>query len=284
MSHSIQPFLKWAGGKRWLASNYGYLLPSHYNNYVEPFLGGAAMFFHLRPSSAILSDTNQDLISTYQVIKENWAEVWEILELHSEKHDDDYYYNIRSENPHSLSERAARFIYLNRTCWNGLYRVNKKGLFNVPRGTRDSILFSKDDFSSVATCLQNSTIISEDFEIIVDSTRKGDFVFIDPPYTVKHNCNGFQRYNEKIFRWSDQERLAACVERARDRGVMLLVTNAAHDSIRDLYGALGEQVLLNRLSLISGDSAKRDSTQELAIVIGYIPDQSDDDTKLEIRL
>jgi DNA adenine methylase len=171
--------------------------------------------------------------------------------------------------PGSISREAARFIYLNRTCWNGLYRVNRCGRFNTPRGTRDSVLFEDDDFELVATALRNVELMVADFEEVIDAAGVADFVFVDPPYTVKHNCNGFQRYNETIFRWSDQERLARCVERARNRGARLLVTNAAHDSVRELFKNIGEEVLLPRRSLVAADAAKRSMIEEVAIVVGY---------------
>jgi DNA adenine methylase len=122
----------------------------------------------------------------------------------------------------------------------------------------------------IAATLSNAQLMTADFESVIDAAGEGDFVFIDPPYTVKHNHNGFQRYNERIFSWSDQERLARCVRRALCRGVMLLITNASHDSVRDLFEDLGNEVVLSRRSLVAGDPTKRSSIDELAIVAGYL--------------
>lgn len=130
------PFLKWAGGKRWFVEHTADLIPTFSGRYFEPFLGSGAIFFHLSPKGAVLSDSNTDLIKTYQAIRDDWEAVLFLLELHHRKHCKDYYYSIRSSEPSDKVEAAARFIYLNRTCWNGLYRVNLKGKFNVPIGTK----------------------------------------------------------------------------------------------------------------------------------------------------
>jgi DNA adenine methylase len=147
--------------------------------------------------------------------------------------------------------------------------VNRQGQFNTPRGTRDAVIFDEDDFEAVAAALKSAHLMTADFETVIDSAGGGDFVFIDPPYTVKHNYNGFRRYNETIFRWSDQERLARCARRAALRGVMLLITNASHDSVRELFKDLGYEVELSRRSLVAGDPVRRSSIEELAIVAGY---------------
>ena len=140
------PFLKWAGGKRWLAPEIIKMVPQPLNRYIEPFLGGGAVFFACKPNMALLSDSNADLIETYEAIKQGWQSVWDRLEWHQERHSHEHYYAQRAASETSLVARAARFIYLNRACWNGLYRVNLKGKFNVPKGSKSKIIFDNDDF------------------------------------------------------------------------------------------------------------------------------------------
>ncbi|MFL1467630.1 DNA adenine methylase [Marinobacter sp. HN1S83] len=263
-----KPFLKWAGGKRWLTQGDFNLFPANFNTYIEPFLGSGAVYFHLQPEHAILSDLNNELISTYKAIKENQELVLKHLKKHHSNHSKEYYYKIRSEKPRSIYTRAARMLYLNRACWNGLYRVNLKGEFNVPIGTKTNILFDIDNFKSTSSSLKNATLLSNDFEETVDLAGPDDFVFLDPPYTVKHNCNGFIKYNESLFSWKDQIRLRNSIERAVTRGAKILLLNAAHQSIVDLYDDF-DQVTLSRKNSLSGDSRYRGKYEELAISCGY---------------
>ncbi|WP_343561789.1 DNA adenine methylase [Kiloniella sp. b19] len=259
------PFLKWAGGKRWLVSKHSQLFPENYNRYLEPFLGSGAVFFHLQPDVSILGDMNSDLIDTYKALKEDWSETFTILEKYHSKHSKSFYYEIRDKTFVSLPERAARFIYLNRTCWNGLYRVNLKGTFNVPIGTKQNVVLNTDDFESISNLLRNAQLYSTDFQTIIDAAGKDDFIFIDPPYTVKHNLNGFIKYNEHIFSWEDQIRLRDCIDNAMARGAKILLTNADHPSIRDLYKDLGTIKSLDRLSVISGNAKARGRFSELVM-------------------
>lgn len=262
---TVSPFLKWAGGKRWLNRQIPDLLPKHYGTYFEPFLGGAAMFFAEFPQRAILSDLNADLISTYNAIRKDWRQVSNYLRLFSERHSATFYYSERevvSDNPF---ENAARFIYLNRVCWNGLYRVNLKGKFNVPLGTKTSVLLESDDFEQVARQLEAAILINCDFEQTVDAAGKGDFVYVDPPYITSHNFNGFIKYNERIFSWEDQTRLRNAVKRAAARGAMVLVSNADHQSVRRLYRGIGTMSSVPRMSIIAAASQSRSVTTELLI-------------------
>lgn len=265
----IEPFLKWAGGKRWLVKRFPQLIPSSFKSYHEPFLGSGAVFFYLAPRSASISDMNQELVLAYQAIRDEPENVMRLLKAHSNKHDDGYYYRVRSANPRTSAGKAARFIYLNRTCWNGLYRVNREGIFNVPRGTKNTVIFPTDDFVSVSQALKQARIHCSDFEAALDRASAGDFAFVDPPYTVKHNHNGFLKYNQSIFSWADQVRLAEAVERAARRGVKVLVLNAAHGSVRRLYREIGAQISLPRNSVLAASSEYRTKTCELAVVINY---------------
>lgn len=261
----ITPFLKWAGGKRWLVTEQKLLFPSTYNRYIEPFLGSAAVFFYLSPKRALLSDTNRELISTYIAIRDDWGNVLRELRKHQKNHCKNYYYLIRGRSYRTPAAQAAQFIYLNRTCWNGLYRVNLDGQFNVPIGTKDQVLLASDNFESVARCLHSAKIIHSDFEPIINQARRDDFIFVDPPYTVKHNFNNFIKYNEKLFSWDDQVRLKECLVKAKSRGAKILVTNAFHKSVKDLYKDLGMLIPVKRHSVIAADSTRRKICEELVI-------------------
>lgn len=265
----IVPFLKWAGGKRWLTNRYAELLPLQFERYFEPFLGGGAVFFHLQPDDAVLADKNGDLINVYQQIKERWHELERALQRHQALHRKEYYYEERSRLRKSPLQRAAQFLYLNRTCWNGLYRVNLRGEFNVPIGTKSAVVLDTDNFEFTSTLLKNAKLKVSDFENILGEAEKGDFAFIDPPYVTRHNFNGFVKYNEDLFSWADQERLVEAVKRAAKRGVKLLITNAAHNSIRQLYKGIGKHRDLDRASVLAADSANRGVTTEVAIMVNY---------------
>lgn len=261
----VSPFLKWAGGKRWLIAAHPHLFPTSYNSYFEPFLGSGAVFFHLQPDKAVLSDSNSNLINTYECIKNDWEQVYELLVHHQQCHNKAYYYEMRQMKPPTNIEKAAQFIYLNRTCWNGLYRVNLSGEFNVPIGTKQSVILKNDNFQKIAHLLSNAILLSGDFEECIESAQKGDFVFIDPPYTVKHNNNGFVKYNDNLFNWQDQIRLRDCVARSVARGVKILLTNADHDSVRELYEGVGYLQSLDRSSVISGSALARGRYSELIV-------------------
>jgi DNA adenine methylase len=217
----VVPFLKWAGGKRWLIPHAGNLFPDSFDRYIEPFLGGGAVFFHLKPQKAILTDINGELIQTYKAIRDNWRLVFSHLQRHQDNHSSDYYYEIRASKPRTPATKAARMLYLNRTCWNGLYRVNLKGEFNVPIGTKNTVLLDSDDFPALAKLLEGVRLECNDFEWAIDQATEDDFVFVDPPYTVKHNLNGFIKYNETLFAWKDQVRLRDAVDRAVRRVLKL---------------------------------------------------------------
>lgn len=265
MPSDVLPFLKWAGGKRWFATHFARLGLSVERSYIEPFMGSAAVFFSLKPKSAILSDTNEDLVDTYQAIKDDWKAVRRLLSAHHKNHNKNYYYLIRDRAPTNQYIKAARFIYLNRTCWNGLYRVNQQGAFNVPIGTKTNVLLKGDDFSSVADRLKNCNLLVEDFESTINRAGEGDLVFADPPYTVRHNLNGFIKYNEKLFSWDDQIRLRDALLRASHRGANIVSTNADHRSVRDLYRRDFSVGHASRFSSISGLSKSRGEYSELVI-------------------
>ncbi|QVN00482.1 Dam family site-specific DNA-(adenine-N6)-methyltransferase [Pseudomonas rhodesiae] len=262
----IEPFLKWAGGKRWLIKARPEIFTETINDYYEPFLGGGAVFFHIAPKTSFLSDKNPALINLYNQIKNNYSLVKAHLENHQLLHCKEYYYAIRSTTFSCPTEQAAQFLYLNRTCFNGLFRVNLKGEFNVPIGTKKSVVFPEENFETISKVLQNSSIITADFEEIIDKAKFGDLVFADPPYTVKHNNNGFVKYNESIFSWEDQERLAHALYRAMRRGVKVISTNANHPSVRLLYEEHFTILTLDRASVLAGKRSARGETTEILIL------------------
>lgn len=259
------PFLKWAGGKRWLVNRHLNGVPASYNRYIEPFLGSAAMFFSLEPGEAILADLNHDLIATYSAIKDNWRGVASLLGKYQNRHSKAFYYEMRSSNPSSASARAARFIYLNRTCWNGLYRVNLRGEFNVPKGTKENVVLETDNLRRVSLALQRASLVPSDFSPIIQQARKGDFVFADPPYVTSHSNNGFLKYNEKLFSWDDQVRLRDCLLEAKEKGVHVLATNADSPPIRKLYEKHFSLQSVTRCSVIAAGPDRRGITSELIV-------------------
>jgi DNA adenine methylase len=261
----LEPFLKWPGGKRWLVRQYGSLFPSQYRRYLEPFLGGGAVFFHLTPRGAVLSDTNSDLVNAYQCLKKHAQTIDERLSGLQRKHSKTLYYRIRAMRPTDPIERAVRFLYLNRTCFNGIYRVNLRGEFNVPIGTKDLVEYPKHYLREIADCLRHASIRVADFEETIDKAVADDFVFVDPPYTVMHNNNNFVKYNANLFSWTDQLRLVSAIKRAARRGAAIMISNADHHSVRELYGDFGTHHRVNRFSALAADFLHRQKTTELLI-------------------
>lgn len=263
----IKPFIRWAGGKRWLLKHIDQLLPSSFNNYHEPFLGGGSIFLYLKNTNKIqnqsfLSDSNEDLINTYKVLKSNSYELIKVLETY--KNEKDFYYFIRSLNPTSSIERAAQFIYLNKTSYNGIYRVNRQGQYNVPFGYRkNKDLFDFENMKKCSLLFDESTALyAEDFDFVKNNIQRSDLIFLDPPYTVAHENNGFVQYNQHIFSWEDQKRLAVLLEFITNAEAYFILTNAAHISISNLFNGLGTLQVLQRHSTIGGKGAKRNSVNE----------------------
>lgn len=260
-----QPFLKWAGGKRWLAERLAPAFSTLHGTYREPFLGSGAVFFRYTPAQAVLSDANADLIECYQQIKSDPDGVELALAALAHKVPDNDYYEIRRSRPDTANARVARFLYLNRTCWNGLYRVNLKGEFNVPRGTKNEIVLPTDNFGAISAALAGADVRVADFASSIDDAVEGDLIFADPPYTVAHNTNGFVKYNQTIFSWSDQKRLAERLTAAAGRGVMVIATNADHPEVKELYEAFPYSLSLSRSSVIAASATNRRSTTELLV-------------------
>jgi DNA adenine methylase len=217
------------------------------------------------PHRAILSDTNRDLVNAYQCLKKHAKTIDERLSELQQKHSKAMYYCIRATCPTDAIERAVRFLYLNRTCFNGIYRVNLRGDFNVPIGSKNLVAYPENYLQGIANCLRHASIRAADFEKTIDKAAVGDFVFVDPPYTVMHNNNNFLKYNANLFSWSDQLRLASAIKRAARRGAAIMVSNADHRAVRELYRDFGNHHRVNRSSVLAADFAYRRQTTELVI-------------------
>lgn len=265
----VQPFLRWPGGKRWAVSQ---LLPwvrrllAEDGRYFEPFLGGGAVFFALGPKRATLGDINGDLIDTYRSVRRFPHRLRQaIRELSVCRRVFD---RQRQAKPRTGFGKAVRLLYLNRVAFSGLYRVNRKGEFNVPfdgsRGT--DLLWRSDVLTAASQVLEKTSLCSQDFEATMSDSGRGDLVYCDPAYTVSHNNNCFVRYNESNFSWDDQVRLAKAASQAVSRGASVLVTNADHRSIRELY-ADWPVVSLRRQTRLAPDPEKRGATTEALVVL-----------------
>jgi len=273
----IKPYLKWAGGKRQLLKDILKYLPKGINNYTyyEPFIGAGALFFELQPKKAIINDFNEQLILTYNVLKENVDELILLLKKYQQKNVEEYYYEIRNMDRNSeifskLSniEKAARLIFLNKTCFNGLYRVNSQGLFNVPYGKYKNPAICEEIvlrqisnyFNSNEICITN-----KDFEQSVSSAGKRSFIYFDPPYHSPDKTN-FTGYQANGFDDVEQERLRNVMIKLTNRGVKCLLSNSDTEFIRELYNyELFEIISVQAKRAINSDSAGRGNVNEVLI-------------------
>jgi DNA adenine methylase len=263
----MKPFLKWPGGKRWAAARIAALIrPRLSGRYFEPFLGGAAVFFSLRPTQSLLSDVNPDLINTYRIVRDRIHSLTSAIR--GLRVSESNFYEIRSRIPSDPVGRAARFLYLNRTAFAGMYRLNSGGEFNVPYGgdRTPEILWKSSLLKDASIALRHADVCACDFEFALDAARAGDVVYCDPTYTVAHNNNGFRRYNEKNFSWGDQERLAKAAARATRRGASVLISNAHHFEILRLYRT-AQFFSLARPSTLSANPDKRREITEYLIIL-----------------
>jgi DNA adenine methylase len=261
---STAPPLKWAGGKRWFTQRHADWLLSGRLRLVEPFVGSAAVFFHLCPREAKLSDSNPDLINFYRVLKESHIALEVRFRELSDQHSKDFYYHVRESDRSDDLDSAAKFLYLNRTCWNGLYRVNRRGKFNVPKGSKEKATLPNDDFAAWSARLQKASLECADFEATINAAEAGDFVFADPPYSSHSQPATFAKYNRDLFTWADQERLATSLVRAHHRGVKFMLTNADTPELRALYDDLGTIRPILCASVISGANKGRGVRGEIA--------------------
>jgi len=262
----LQPFLKWPGGKRWLAPGIEHLVAGTAGNgrLIEPFVGGGALFFAAMNRRSVLADQNAELICTFVAIQQNVERVLERLRGLPEPSRRGFEAVARSR-PTSPTSRAARFLYLNRLAFNGVWRVNSKGEFNVPYGDRPPAdLVRASHLRLCAERLQSAVINESGFLATLEVASGSDFVYCDPPYTMAHNNNGFIRYNENLFRWVDQHVLAHRLRSLARGGTRVVVSNAAHEDLLALYPRDEfHAVRLVRSSRMAGDVAYRRRQAEM---------------------
>ena len=248
-----RPLLKWAGGKTQMIPNLIEAMPKSFNNYIEPFIGGGALFFHLSPKSAVIADSNPELINLYQQVAKDYKPVFKLLE--KMPNIEEFFYQERSKKFEDLSpiQAAARTIYLNRTCFNGLFRVNKSGGFNVPFGRyKDPKIADAQLLKSASEALAGTTIVLGDYKQVLQTyAKKGDLIFLDPPYLPISQYSDFQRYTKEQFYEDDHRELAAEVTRLSEIGCHVLLTNSNHPLVHELYSDFHIEVLSTKRNINS---------------------------------
>lgn len=280
-SLNVTPFVKWAGGKRQLLSQIKARMPAKYNNYYEPFVGGGAVTFELRPANALINDINKALINAYRQIC-NAPEAFlktvnkldtEMMEQRTDVLAKEYYYSLRElYNDKLMKEEydvdlAALFVFINKHCFNGLYRVNGKGLFNVPYNNSRRASVDEKVIMDVSEYLQGVTIIEGDFEKACESAKKGDFVFIDSPYAPL-NPTSFESYTKEGFDIESHKRLATLYDELTNRGCYCMLTNHNTELINELYGNKGYKIdVVSVKRMINSDASNR--VGEEVIICNY---------------
>lgn len=266
-----KPILKWAGGKTQIITELLNRAPKKFGKYIEPFFGGGALFFALEPESAVISEINPELVNLYTAIRDDVFGVIEQLNRH--RNDRDYFYEIRSQDWHSLTtiEAAARTIFLNRTCFNGLYRVNRSGGFNVPFGNYSNPkILDVDGLLAASNSLQNTTIILGDYKtVLAEKAEPGDLVFLDPPYLPISKYSDFKRYTKEQFYEEDHVDLAAEVERLHELGCHVILTNSNHPLVHELYQGFKIDVLQTKRHI----SARGDRRTGEDVIVEVPPKQ-----------
>lgn len=272
----IVPFLKWAGGKRQLLDRISERMPQNYNNYYEPFIGGGAVLFGLQPGRALINDINESLINTYKVIANSPKQFIECVKEIDSKIGEDgktYYYSLREHYNDKLMkdefdiELAALFVFINKHCFNGLYRVNGKGLFNVPYNNSKRESIDEESIVAVSDYLKDVTIMSGDFEVACQGAGNGDFVFLDSPYAPL-NPTSFESYTKEGFDIESHKRLARVFDELTERGCYCMLTNHNTDFINSLYGNKGYKIdVVSVKRMINSDASKR--TGEEVIICNY---------------
>ena len=272
------PFVKWAGGKTQLLPELEMYIPDNFTRYFEPFLGGGAFFFYLVSSkqlkfTAYLSDINKELINAYRVIKDDVEALIEILRIHEKGYKSnpyDYYYKLRAElKPLTDVENAARFITLNKTCYNGLYRVNKDGMFNVPIGRyKNPLICDNKNLRNVSIALRhtNANLFVKNYQEALELAREGDFIYLDPPYKPASKTASFTSYTNDGFRDQNQIELHETFKKLDKKGCKIMLSNSDTPLIRELYGDFKEYTnQVNALRAINCKATKRTGHTELLV-------------------
>ena len=274
----IQPFLKWAGGKRTLLPELISRIPKKFNNYFEPFIGGGALFFELKKLGVLekkevyLFDKNSELINTYKVVQQNPKELLKLLKVYQAKHSHDFYYETRAKdreedfkNSDSIL-KATRFIYLNKTCFNGLYRVNSKGYHNVPIGSyKNPTIYNPDLILTCSKALQNVAIENTDFSKTLDYVKKDDFVYFDPPYYPLTPTASFTAYDKDLFLDDEQRRLFEVFKKLDEKGCYTMESNSNSEFIDKLYEDYKIYCIVMMGRNINSNTTKRKKIEELLI-------------------
>lgn len=272
---ALRPFVKWAGGKTQLLDRLHAYMPETYNNYFEPFIGGGSFFLNIAPKKATINDFNAELVCAYKCFQndELFESLKNELKKHEVNHSEEYYYQIRSMDKEEgfltlpIYVRAARMIYLNKSCFNGLYRVNSKGFFNVPSGRKKKVVtFDEDNFDSLREYFRNNDImiLNGDFEDAVKNAKAGDFVYFDPPYDAIENKNSFTSYAKNDFGKDEQIRLAKLYKRLSDKGVFVMLSNHNTAFINELYKDFNIHVV-NAKRMINSKADGRGDVEEVII-------------------
>ena len=266
---SARPFLKWAGGKSKLISQYIPYFPAKFNNYYEPFLGGGAVFFYFVSGSknfrSILTDINPELINAYCCVRDQVEDLILLLAEHQARHCKDYYYQIRKQNIGTPTELAARLIYLNKTCFNGLYRENSKGDFNVPIGKyKNPTICNPDGLRLVSQALQSARIEVRPFDAVLNYAASLDFVYFDPPYYPRTPTSNFTAYSSYSFNENDQIRLRDTFVELAKLGVKVMLSNSDCPFIRELYQSFNIHEILAARA-INSNAKKRGKITELLV-------------------
>ena len=271
-----KPFVKWVGGKRQLMQDLENNFPKQFTTYHEPFLGGGAVMFNLLTKKSQLScnvsDFNSDLILAYVTIRDKLEKLIESLENHSKnyhKNSTEYYYEVRKQEPKQQIEKVSRLLFLNKTCFNGLYRVNKKGQFNVPLGryTNPNIV-NKENLTAVSKILQSKKIkIScRDFEAVLGDAKKGDLVYFDPPYQPVSSTANFTSYTHRDFTEEDLERLAKLADQLHSKGCYVLLSNSNSKTVKDFFSKKYWKISsINVNRAINSNAQKRTGHKEIII-------------------
>ena len=270
-------FLKWAGGKLQLIEQFENLFPPDFRNYYEPFIGSGAVFFYLksksRPNKVILSDTNEELINCFTVVRDKPSELIEVLLNHRKRHSKQYYYEVRDLESYRLDSvsRAARMIYLNKTCFNGLYRVNSKGEFNVPFGDyKNPSIFGRNTLYKASQLLQDADLRVMTFDKVLDFAGKDDFVYFDPPYIPLSKTSSFTRYSKSEFSIKDQNQLSEVFRALDSMGCFVMLSNSDHSLTRELYRDYDKNIVVVRAKRkINSVGSKRGAINEI-VVTNYL--------------
>ena len=237
---NVKPFLKWAGGKRKLVRKFSHLIPDKYDTYFEPFVGGGAVFFYLNPMKAVLNDLNEELINTYKIVKKKPKDLMEELDqLQPNVSSKDFYYDLRASEAKDNIKRAARTIYLNKTGFNGMYRVNLRGQFNIPFGDMKNVkLYDKENILSCSKYLKKATLVNGDYSTLLKNITKNDFVYMDPPYVPISETAQFTSYTKDKFGVEEQKNLESfarkLIKKVQSSYLVILILNSAENYIQTI--------------------------------------------------